>query len=319
MLTESNEYHIHGENLETVHNKYTRNVETDWLMCLYQRCGLFSICQSIFFALSKKEIIINDERYTYSSQFFNILFFGYTGSPLLHRLFSSYGEPGLLSSCGVRGFSLRWLLLLPSTGSRVCGLQQLWHLGSVGWLIGSREQGQQLWCTGLVAVTCGIFPDQESNQCLLHWQVDSLPVNHQGSPSGQFFFFFFFLLFSVYLGFPHVFTWIVKKSQALLQEEEEESEAAFSLGSYVLIFVDRQWLEAMQNTVETPNCSPTQLLRDCDFMTKLVSFASNTCRVIQSLMRAIPKKNNLAQNNLLDIGQNIQYIGNYANPFTWTG
>ena len=54
-----------------------------------------------------------------------------------------------------------------------------------------------------------------------------------------FFFFSFFLLFSVYLGFPHVFTWIVKKSQALLQEEEEESEAAFSLGSYVLIFVDR--------------------------------------------------------------------------------
>ena len=54
-----------------------------------------------------------------------------------------------------------------------------------------------------------------------------------------FFFFFFFLLFSVYLGFSHVFTWIVKKSQAPLQEEEEESEASFSLGSYVLIFVDR--------------------------------------------------------------------------------
>ena len=45
MLTESDEYHVHGEDLEmVVHNKYTRNVETDWLMCLYQRCGLFRIC-----------------------------------------------------------------------------------------------------------------------------------------------------------------------------------------------------------------------------------------------------------------------------------
>ena len=28
----------------------------------------------------------------------------------------------------------------------------------------------------------GIFPTQRSNPCLLHWQVDSLPLRHQGSP-----------------------------------------------------------------------------------------------------------------------------------------
>ena len=28
----------------------------------------------------------------------------------------------------------------------------------------------------------GIFPTQESNPCLLHWQADSLPLSHQGSP-----------------------------------------------------------------------------------------------------------------------------------------
>ena len=28
----------------------------------------------------------------------------------------------------------------------------------------------------------GIFPTQGSNPCLLHWQVDSLPLNYQGSP-----------------------------------------------------------------------------------------------------------------------------------------
>ena len=28
----------------------------------------------------------------------------------------------------------------------------------------------------------GLFPDQESNLCLLYWQVDSSPLSHQGSP-----------------------------------------------------------------------------------------------------------------------------------------
>ena len=29
---------------------------------------------------------------------------------------------------------------------------------------------------------CGIFPDQGSNPSPLHWQVDSYPLCHQGSP-----------------------------------------------------------------------------------------------------------------------------------------
>ena len=29
---------------------------------------------------------------------------------------------------------------------------------------------------------CGILPDQGSNLCLLHWQVDSLPLSHLGGP-----------------------------------------------------------------------------------------------------------------------------------------
>ena len=32
------------------------------------------------------------------------------------------------------------------------------------------------------SAACGIFLDQGSNLCLLHWQVDSLPLSHQGSP-----------------------------------------------------------------------------------------------------------------------------------------
>ena len=59
--------------------------------------------------------------------------------------------------------------------------------------------------TGSVVVTqelssfsgCGVFLDQGSNPCLLHWQVDSYPLYHQESPIFFFFFFFFkFLDFS---------------------------------------------------------------------------------------------------------------------------
>ena len=32
------------------------------------------------------------------------------------------------------------------------------------------------------STACGIFPDQGSNPCPLHWQADSQPLPHQGSP-----------------------------------------------------------------------------------------------------------------------------------------
>ena len=45
-------------------------------------------------------------------------------------------------------------------------------------------------CAGSVVVAhgpsrsaaCGILPDQGSNPCPLHWQADSQPLRHQGSP-----------------------------------------------------------------------------------------------------------------------------------------
>ena len=36
------------------------------------------------------------------------------------------------------------------------------------------------------SVACGIFPDQGSNPCPLHWQADSQPLRHQGSPLSTF-------------------------------------------------------------------------------------------------------------------------------------
>ena len=36
------------------------------------------------------------------------------------------------------------------------------------------------------SMSCGIFPDQGSNPCLLHWQANSVSVCHQGSSSQSF-------------------------------------------------------------------------------------------------------------------------------------
>ena len=47
------------------------------------------------------------------------------------------------------------------------------------WSTGSVVAALQLSCSA----ACGIFPDPGPKPCLLHWQVDSWPQLHQGSPS----------------------------------------------------------------------------------------------------------------------------------------
>ena len=80
---------------------------------------------------------------------------------------------------------MRGLSLVVASGghssSRCAGLSLSWPL----WLWGTGSR-----CTGSVIVAhgpscsmaCGIFPDQGSNPCPLHWQADSQPLRHQGSP-----------------------------------------------------------------------------------------------------------------------------------------
>ena len=55
------------------------------------------------------------------------------------------------SSLWCTGFSLWWLLLLWSTGSKHAGFSNCGTWAQQLWLAGSRAQAQQLWCTGLVA------------------------------------------------------------------------------------------------------------------------------------------------------------------------
>ena len=73
------------------------------------------------------------------------------------------------SSSRCAGLSLSRPLLLRSTGSRRAGSVVVAHWPSC-------------------SAACGIFPDQGSNPCALHWQADSQPLRHQGSPNGNFFF-----------------------------------------------------------------------------------------------------------------------------------
>ena len=67
------------------------------------------------------------------------------------------------SSLRCAGLSLLRPLLVRSTGSRRAGSVIVAHGPSC-------------------SVACGIFPDQGSNPCSLHWQADSQPLRHQGSP-----------------------------------------------------------------------------------------------------------------------------------------
>ena len=55
---------------------------------------------------------------------------------------------------------------------------------------GSRRAGSAIVAHGLswpsCSAACGILPDQGSNPRPLHWQADSQPLRHQGSPCNRF-------------------------------------------------------------------------------------------------------------------------------------
>jgi len=92
--------------------------------------------------------------------------------------FSLVAESGSYSSFQLAGF------LLQSMGSRVCELQELIYIHRLR-SCGSRAVEHRLSSHGARAyLLCGMWdlPGQGPNLGLLHWQVDSLPLSHQGSP-----------------------------------------------------------------------------------------------------------------------------------------
>ena len=86
------------------------------------------------------------------------------------------------SSSWCAGLSLSRPLLLRSTGSRRAGSVIVAH-------------------GPICSAACGVFPDQGSNPCPLHWQADSQPLHHQGSPS-SFLLLMYFIHISVYMTVP---------------------------------------------------------------------------------------------------------------------
>ena len=92
---------------------------------------------------------------------FNNLFLAVLGLHFCVRAFSSCGKRGPLF------IAMRGPLLLRSTGSRRAGSVVVAHGPSC-------------------SAACGIFPDRGSNPCPLHWQADSQPLRHQGSPIYQY-------------------------------------------------------------------------------------------------------------------------------------
>ena len=82
--------------------------------------------------------------------------------------------------------SVRGLSLVVASGgrssSRCAGLSLSRPLPLRG--TGSRRSGSVIVAHGpSCSAACGIFPDQGSNPCPLHWQADSQPLRHQGSPT----------------------------------------------------------------------------------------------------------------------------------------
>ena len=87
-----------------------------------------------------------------------------SGSSFLCEGFFLVAASGGHSSSLCAGLSLSRPLLLRSTGSRRAGSVAVAHGPSC-------------------SAACGIFPDQGSNPCPLHWQAYSQPLRHQGSPT----------------------------------------------------------------------------------------------------------------------------------------
>ena len=170
------------ENMETIHleleNHIRRNCENLRHTSSHSFPKHLDILREGFFCF-----LFQPELCIFSSfslcSFFILFIFGCVGSwsrhagPSLRHAGSFFAACGLfvaarrlVSSCGM------WVP--EHVGSVVCGTQALQL----------RRAAQQLWHMGLVAPwhVGSQFPDQGLNLRPLHCKVDSLPLDHQGSP-----------------------------------------------------------------------------------------------------------------------------------------
>ena len=156
-LTYKNQYHFYTPKI---------NQKLSW-----KKDNILSVNKTKFFlGINLTEDIFNKltgEKLQNIIFFFKFLFIIYflpcLGLRFCARAFSLVAASGGHSSSQCAGLSPSRPLLLRSTGSRRAGSVVVAHGPSC-------------------SVACGIFPDQGSNPCPLHWQADSQPLRHQGSP-----------------------------------------------------------------------------------------------------------------------------------------
>ena len=104
--------------------------------------------------------------------FFNFIYFCLRWVFIaVSRLFSSWGEPGLLSSCGAQ----------PSccAGFSRC---RVWALRWASAVVVHRLSCPMAWWIFLGNWKVQKDLNQRSNPCPLHWQEDFYPLHHQGIP-----------------------------------------------------------------------------------------------------------------------------------------
>ena len=129
------------------------------------QCSFFLLPSLPFFFLtiSARALYLESGYLTHRDFNFIYLFiYGCVGSSFLCEDFLQLWQVGATLHRSARAFHY-WPLLLRSTGSRRAGSAIVAHGPSR-------------------SVACGILPDQGSNPCPLHWQADSQPLHHQGSP-----------------------------------------------------------------------------------------------------------------------------------------
>ena len=134
---------------------------------------------------------------SFSRESFSILILFIMSSAIFLKIFLSISDFFLIIyfylfnfSCVGSSFSVRGLSPVVASGGhsslRCAGLSLSRPLPL--WSTGSRRAGSVVVAHGpSCSAACGIFPNQGSNPCLLHWQADSQPLRHQGSPSSAIF------------------------------------------------------------------------------------------------------------------------------------
>ena len=128
--------------------KHLNSIRTDYFSFLFI-CQFFCYCFGFLF-------------FKYNI-FYLFIYFWLCWVFVSVRGLSLVAASGGHSSLRCAGLSLSRPLLLRNTGSRRAGSVVVAHGPSC-------------------SAACGIFPDQGLNPRPLHWQADSQPLRHQGSP-----------------------------------------------------------------------------------------------------------------------------------------